>query len=402
MPAVSLAARAVSLATLVTLPATAQDLPRLTLDPAATTVSGLSSGAFMTVQMHIAFSGKFAGAGVVAGGPYYCAQDKLLTAISTCMAGDASLPEADDSVARAQANAAAGTIDPLDGLAGDRVYLFSGTKDETVHQSVMDTTRDFYLQMGISEDAMTYVTDVPAGHAFLAMGGPVPCGETETPFINDCGIDQAHDILRFLYGDLAPKITPNPVNLRPFDQKAFITDPAAHSMADTGFVYVPDACETGETCKLHIAFHGCKQGIDSIGDQYATATGYNGWAEANGIVVLFPQAIKRVLEGNPNGCWDWWGYDDPDYATRNGPQMAAVAQMATALGVPFVGAGTDDPICISHDSFNSVHWQEGRAEFCGFGLFCAVGSGDSIGSWAGASTLYETGVGQFQLEDCGP
>ena len=46
----------------------AQDLPQLALDPGATTVSGLSSGAFMAVQMHVAFSDRIAGAGVVAGG----------------------------------------------------------------------------------------------------------------------------------------------------------------------------------------------------------------------------------------------------------------------------------------------------------------------------------------------
>ncbi|WP_051975315.1 hypothetical protein [Cupriavidus necator] len=37
-------------------------------------VSGLSSGAFMTVQLHLAHSSSFAGAGVIAGGPYRCAE----------------------------------------------------------------------------------------------------------------------------------------------------------------------------------------------------------------------------------------------------------------------------------------------------------------------------------------
>jgi hypothetical protein len=35
-------------------------------------------------------------------------------------------------------------------------------------------------------------------------------------------------------------------------------------------------------------------------------SGYLEVAEANNIVVLFPQAIKTL--DNPNGCWDWWGY----------------------------------------------------------------------------------------------
>ncbi|MFY9970840.1 MAG: hypothetical protein WAK41_15675, partial [Roseiarcus sp.] len=37
-------------------------------------ISGLSSGAFMTVQLHLAHSAKFVGAGIIAGGPYRCAE----------------------------------------------------------------------------------------------------------------------------------------------------------------------------------------------------------------------------------------------------------------------------------------------------------------------------------------
>ena len=401
MPHLRLSAASV-IGALLALPGAAQELPRLTLDPDATTVSGLSSGAFMTVQMQVAFSGRIAGAGVVAGGPYDCAQDSLLTAISTCMSGSGGLPEAGVSVRAAQDNAAAGAIDPLEGLASDRVYLFSGTRDDTVVQGVMDATQAFYAGIGVPDAALQYVADIPAGHAFLAEGAPVACGETGTPFLNDCGIDQAEQILSWMYGDLTAEVTPVADHLQRFDQGAFLSDPAGHSMGNEGFVYIPQSCREGETCRLHIAFHGCKQGIDRLDDQYARGTGYNGWAEANGIVVLYPQAVSSLLEGNPNGCWDWWGYDDPDYATRNGPQIAAVAQMATALGVPFVEVEAEDPICISHDAFNSVHWQQDRATPCGFGLLCATGSGDRIGSWFGVSTLFETGLDRFQLANCAP
>ena len=109
--------------------AVAQDLPRLVLDPAATTVSGLSSGAFMAVQMHVAFSDRIAGAGVIAGGPYNCAQGSLLLALNDCMKTDANGPDIAGPLESARANAVAGLIAPLDGLNGDRVYLFSGTRD---------------------------------------------------------------------------------------------------------------------------------------------------------------------------------------------------------------------------------------------------------------------------------
>jgi poly(3-hydroxybutyrate) depolymerase len=46
----------------------------------AHTVSGLSSGAFFASQYHVAFSSEVAGAGIVAGGPYYCAQVRAAAA----------------------------------------------------------------------------------------------------------------------------------------------------------------------------------------------------------------------------------------------------------------------------------------------------------------------------------
>ena len=60
-------------------------------------LSGLSSGAYMTVQLHLAHSASFAGAGVVAGGPYrgvetfrgaaWLAEDAYeLNALQLCMA----------------------------------------------------------------------------------------------------------------------------------------------------------------------------------------------------------------------------------------------------------------------------------------------------------------------------
>ena len=59
----------------------------------------------------------------------------------------------------------------------------------------MDSARDFYLAGGVGAADIQYVTDVRAGHAFLALGGPNACATTQPPFVNDCGIDQAGEIL---------------------------------------------------------------------------------------------------------------------------------------------------------------------------------------------------------------
>jgi hypothetical protein len=69
----------------------------------------------------------------------------------------------------------------------------------------------------------------------------------------------------------------------------------------------------------------------SFGTTFVRNAGYNKWADSNGIVVLYPQATATPLQGNPEGCWDWWGYDDKDYATKNGRQMSAVHAMVQRI-----------------------------------------------------------------------
>ena len=100
-------------------------------------------------------------------------------------------------------------------------------------------------------------------------------------------------------------------------------------MATTARVYIPTGCVPGTTCRLHIAFHGCKQNEERVNDAFTVGAGFNRWAESNNIVVLYPQTHDTST--NPNACWDWWGYHRPGYATKNGVQMAAVHRMMLAL-----------------------------------------------------------------------
>src|SRR5690606_13017004 len=52
-------------------------LPTLQLDVDRVSVSGISSGAYMAHQAHLAFSSTIDGAALVAGGPYGCARGDL-------------------------------------------------------------------------------------------------------------------------------------------------------------------------------------------------------------------------------------------------------------------------------------------------------------------------------------
>jgi poly(3-hydroxybutyrate) depolymerase len=96
------------------LPTLAEPLPALRADTKAVTASGLSSGGYMAVQLHIAHSKQVKGVGVIAGGPYYCAQGSLWTALYNCMTPGAWSPLPDTKLLKRQTDqlAKAARIDP--------------------------------------------------------------------------------------------------------------------------------------------------------------------------------------------------------------------------------------------------------------------------------------------------
>lgn len=316
--------------------ANAGSLPALNADASAVTVSGISSGGAMAVQAHVAWSGTFRGAAVFAGAAYDCAQGDVALAIGRCQEAltAAEIPVA-DLVATTRARAAQGVIDPPANLAASRVYLFSGTLDQTVRQPGMDAARDYYLNF-VPAANVTYVNTVAAGHGWVSPLGQVMCALQSSPYVNDCGIDPQATFLSQFYGPLQPRrVGALSGTLEPVDQAEFLDDhdPAAHSMDANAWLYVPADCRRGAPCRVHVAFHGCNQSFSKIGDQFMRQANLDEWADTNRIVVLYPQAIATPPT-NGLGCWDWWGYDSAAYGTHDGPQLLAVKRMVDRLTSP--------------------------------------------------------------------
>ena len=127
-------------------------LPAYGADPGQTSVSGLSSGAFMAVQLQVAYSGSITGSGIIAGGPYYCAANNILFT-GICMGQVPFVPPNPALMASAARNfSATGLIDPVDNLTNRRVYVFGGTSDTIVRQQAVDATADFFQQVGIGKE----------------------------------------------------------------------------------------------------------------------------------------------------------------------------------------------------------------------------------------------------------
>ena len=350
----------------------------------------------MAGQFHVAFSGSLVGAAIVAGGPYDCAEGSIAFALQRCMATNLGGPDPARSLDRARRREASGAIDPLAGLAADRVYVFSGTEDATVTPPVVAEVAGFYRLAGVPQAAIEVVAGMPAGHAFITESEGNACAVTGPPFLSDCDYDQAGAILAQIYGTLAPPAATPDGRLLAFEQGEFLADPTAHGMATTGFAYVPAACEAGG-CRVHVVFHGCKQTEALVGDAVTDRVGFNRWADTNRLIVLYPQAHETGT--NPNSCWDWWGYDDAAYATKNGRQMTAVKAMLDRL-TGLTPVPDDDPFCGRFEASNLGHWQAGRARVCDWWFVCAVGSGERLGLAISSSTLFEHPQGSFSTVSC--
>lgn len=302
-------------------------LPTLNIDTTQTTVSGISAGGYMAVQLHVAYSAKFGtGAGVVAGGPFNCAEGSVVTALTRCF-GKTAIPvealiEGTKKLAEEKA------IDSLSGLAKSRVYVFSGAKDSVIPAATSEALIKYYAAF-VPEKNIAFKRDIPAEHGFVTDEGSASCDNKAAPFLNNCAFDLAGAMLSQFYGALNPR-KPGAADgsLQTFDQSPF--EPA-HGMGSTGYVYVPKTCAAGETCRIHVVLHGCKQNATEVSDAFAKGAGFNRWADTNRLVVLYPQTGK----GATNGCWDWWGYDDPNYAKKTAPQMKAIVAMVDRLSSGF-------------------------------------------------------------------
>jgi poly(3-hydroxybutyrate) depolymerase len=348
---------------LLALPAAAEaPLGRHGADPRQVSVSGLSSGAFMAAQLHVAHAEGIMGVGIIAGGLYGCAVESLgadgtlrslaALAVGRCMTVPARLRPVAHYAGLVRRLAEAGRIDPPEALAGARVYAFTGDADQVVNSETVRRAVALYQALGVPEAAVTFQQGhLPTGHpghGWITTDFGGSCAAHAPPFLNDCDFDLAGALLQALYGPLSPPVEAREAGLRHFDQREFAPDGATrrHGLGDTGVLYVPDGCEAAAAppCRLHVALHGCRQTLAQVGEDFIRHSGLNAWAEANRILVLYPQAsvvtagdfspprLTDAFNTNPGGCWNWWGYSyDSQYLTKEGVQLRALWAMVQRL-----------------------------------------------------------------------
>jgi hypothetical protein len=306
-------------------------------DIAQTSISGISSGAFMAVQFSMAWSSIVIGVGAVAGGPFGCSDGSASAALSTCMTGEPA-PDVAALIARTDAWSRSGAIDDAANIARQRIYLFSGYNDSVVMRPVSNALHAFYDHY--RPGSLFYQTAIGSGHAQVTIAYGGGCADNGGEFINRCDYDQAGIILQHSYGVLQPRndgtLGGHVVSFRQADFTGSRM-PIDDSLDDRGFAYVPAACASREQCRVHVALHGCLQSESDIGEDFVRHAGYNEWADTNRIIVLYPQikAVDLTQFGvtNPQSCWDWWGYLDadpmqsPTWLLKTGRQIVVIKSM---------------------------------------------------------------------------
>lgn len=267
----------------------------------------------------------------MAGGPFYSGGGNSITAQEVIKHPSLIVPLALHTFANECA--LVGQIDALHHLKNHRVYLYSGTEDSVVDQGVGMKLRETYDLASVKN--VHSVFDHKSEHGMPTKKQGINCDVHASPYILKCNYSASGDILTTIYGKNS--ITPpddedNFVkgNLIRFNQKEFFTPIVGkfEGMADDAFIYVPTNCQDkSEKCRFHIHFHGCKQSVTFLSDQYAMHNGMNAWAERNNIIVLYPQTKATNVPVNPYGCFDWFGIYDPLYYSKYGLQMSVIAKM---------------------------------------------------------------------------
>ncbi|WP_395342514.1 polyhydroxybutyrate depolymerase [Ningiella sp. W23] len=303
----------------------------LNLNLSKTSVSGLSSGGYMATQLQLSHSETIVGAGIIGAGPYYCALGDIAIALGQCVNKASHSIENSPFIAQYETYVKEGLVAKPSSVSDDRVLLIHGKLDDTVNRTAADLLAQQY-RMWLPESQFRYVNDQDFGHHMPTVNEGSDCAVSEAPYLGNCNYDGAGEILQHIYGKLNPPVEVKDNAALKHIDLGELTDLSGTSISDEAFIFVPQTCADGQTCSLHLSFHGCNQSSEFVQSAYAENAGFNRWAQSNSIVVLYPQIKKSMMMPlNPQGCWDWWGYTGENYANKQGPQIRAMFEVIQAL-----------------------------------------------------------------------
>ncbi len=145
--------------------------------------------------MHVAYSKLMKGVGVVAGGPYYCAENVVLAATTTCMTAPAFINLV--GIESYMELVSGVYIDNVSNLEGSKVYIYAGKDDTVVNPDVGRAAEALYINYGT--DLKTEY-GIASEHCMPTKNYGNKCDYKGSPYINNCGYDAAFELLNHIYG----------------------------------------------------------------------------------------------------------------------------------------------------------------------------------------------------------
>jgi len=290
----------------------------------------------MAAQHFVAYSASCKGAGIVGGSPYGC--PSIAEPVKSCAHYNQNRWSKAGGLQGLWSYTAnkGNKIDSTSNLKKSKLYLFQGTNDRVVDMKIMTETRDYFKHYLGSANIKSKF-DIPASHAWV-VGDRThgnKCDQSGKPMIQHCNYDMAGEILSWVGAGSKAKVKSNNKHIYEIDQRKYAPSgqtASRISMANFGYAYVPSKCRSNpSSCAIHVAYHGCVQSVSYIGMTFVQESGLNEHAEANGIVVIYPQSYNNLKLGlNYNtACWDWLGKygAGPHFDEKRGYQLEAVINM---------------------------------------------------------------------------
>ena len=167
------------------------------------------------------------------------------------------------------------------------------------------------------------------GHAFITEQGGAACGISETPYVSNCGYNQAEAILAWIYGPLVESSAEPSGRFILFDQGAY-SRPGT-GFADEGMVYVPQACTDAAGLPGACRAAWLRAVARERGGRRDLHQGLRLRRGRRPEPADRPLPASQVEHVNPHGCWDWWGYTGLDYLGKDAPQIKSIWTMVEQL-----------------------------------------------------------------------
>jgi len=280
-------------------------------------------------------------------------------------------------------------VDPLFNLRDQKAYIFQGQSDSVLNSKMQNKLKDHYLAVGLKEENILLEVGEGSHNFPTDRTDGIDCGSEEVPYVSSCGLNVAGNILKHLIGKEMKRGEVNRAHIYIVDQTQLqnFNKPEEEwaqpspSIAPYGYLYASDKClQAPGACQLHVALHGCKMSdsyqesfqtqyqnqvnaykilsmrtkkdwrgfynvLPSIEDKvnqygllkFVLDSGYGEYADGNDLMILFPQTwiTENNYPYNPKGCWDWFGWTDENYATKNGAE--------TKWLMPFIRSIAENP-----------------------------------------------------------